>query len=564
MVILLRAILLLSLATPAAALGAVSADVDRTTVAEGETLVLRVRAEGDAPGVPNFAPLDKDFEILSRSQSSQTRIINWKKEEWREWTVVLAPRRTGALTIPAIRVGGEQTRPIAVQVTQAPTAAAGDDRPVFLEVETDRARVHVQSQVLLTVRVWHRQPLDGNLTEPEIEDAVIEQLGEQGSYETVRGGTRYTVVERRYAVFPQRSGSLEIPPLTLTGTLQPGNRLLNMHPFGPQGGRTVRIRSEIRKVEVLPRPDDWPATEPWLPAADLRLEENWSPAPPEFRVGEPVTRSIRIEARGLASSQLPDLAVEWPDGARVYPDAPGGGDVKGRDGITGTRTLSSAVIPTTGGTLQFPEVRVTWWNTRTQRREVSTLPARSFPVTGAAPAPAASAAKTPVEVIEPAQGAGTGSAIRPSTGAGAWQLASALLLVAWLVTLALWYRDRRQGHDTAETPSPRTNLGTPLKALRKACRANDASAARLALLDWAGQVIGTGPVPGLPGVAKQAATPALRNAVLELDDFLYGPSSTAQRTWNGAVLLECVNREILERRKEGSREEKDLPSLYPA
>lgn len=562
-----RMILLLLLLAPTAALGAASADVDRTTLAEGETLVLRLKVAGDSPGVPNFAPLDQDFEILTRSQSSQTRIINWKREEWREWTLVLAPRRTGNLLIPSIRVGGEQTAPIAIQVRDTPAAASGDDRPVFVDMETDRAQVPVQGQVLLTVRVWHRDALDGSLTEPEIADAVIEQLGEQSSYETVRGGTRYTVVERRYAVFPQRSGTLEIAPLTLTGTLKSRTSRFGLNPFGPQGGRTVRVRSEAREVEVLPRPGDWPAGEPWLPASELRLEESWSPDPPRFRVGEPVTRNIRIEARGLASSQLPDLAVAWPDAVRVYPDAPGGGDVRGRDGITGTRTLSSAVIPVRGGNLHFPEIRVAWWNTRTQRREVAILPARTYPVAGGSPAPVKAPPESPGGApVENHTAAPTTPEAAAPGGGWAWKLASGLLLVGWMVTLALWFRERRRYAKPGALSEHRASgySGRGLQALRKACRANEAVETRRSLLGWAANFYGSETRMGLPDVAGAAITPELRNAVLELDDYLYGPRSTGQRDWNGAVLLECVNREIGERHGARSLDENDLPPLYPA
>jgi hypothetical protein len=61
----------------------------------------------------------------------------------------------------------------------------------------------------------------------------------------------------------------------------------------------------------------------WLPAEQITLHESWEDKPPQLKVGEPVTRTITIEAKGLVAPQIPPLSLAQPANARSYPEAPG-------------------------------------------------------------------------------------------------------------------------------------------------------------------------------------------------------------------------------------------------
>jgi len=55
-------------------------------------------------------------------------------------------------------------------------------------------------------------------------DAVIEKLTEDSNYGTKINGVDYSVTERKYAIFPQKSGTLTIKPLVLTAAVLSGGR----------------------------------------------------------------------------------------------------------------------------------------------------------------------------------------------------------------------------------------------------------------------------------------------------------------------------------------------------
>ncbi len=83
-----------------------------------------------------------------------------------------------------------------------------------------------------------------------------------------------------------------------------------------------------------------------------------SELPTEIRVGDPVTRTIRLQAQGLGFEQLPELNLTAPEGAEIYPDKP---DTRTRDDGTwlyGERVRKFAFVPTKPGTLTIPGMSV--------------------------------------------------------------------------------------------------------------------------------------------------------------------------------------------------------------
>ena len=303
------------------------ARLDRTRIAEGETVVLILNSTDDGGGMPDVSPLAKDFDLLSSSQSMQMSMINGRSTSSRGWQFVLGPKRTGKISVPAIRIGSATTKPLALEVLPAAQAAElGPAPPVLLEAEVEPKRPFVQQKVIYTVRLLSRVPLrQPRISEPQIADAIVEPLGRQTEYSTLRDGQQYRVIERRYAVFPQRSGSLQIDGPVLTaqqpeqnqrsgGQRYPGRDLFGDFDrlFGPGGfpsssslfgqTRPIRLRAATQTLDVQPQPAGSPT--PWLPAESLTLNDAWSKDPPQLRVPPIHPWSVRSKWAGRAVAEL--------------------------------------------------------------------------------------------------------------------------------------------------------------------------------------------------------------------------------------------------------------------
>ncbi|MEX2334025.1 MAG: BatD family protein, partial [Pseudohongiella sp.] len=98
MTVCLALIALLSLAGNAAAQQQtrVETELDRSEIARGETVTLRIRVHGQQGGVAiELDPLREQFEIVSTRSASHLRSVNNRIESWTDYMLVLFPRELG-------------------------------------------------------------------------------------------------------------------------------------------------------------------------------------------------------------------------------------------------------------------------------------------------------------------------------------------------------------------------------------------------------------------------------------------------------------------------------------
>ena len=224
------------------------------------------------------------------------------------WAVGLEPKHAGRITIATLALGSARTSPIVLTVLAQPAGAQGkpgDD--VFLEVTAEPLAPYVQQQVRYTVKLYFAFNLtDGNIGEPQADGVVAQRLGQDKSYLATVGDRRYHVMERHYALTPEKSGTLNLPALVFRG-----NALDAADPTGFfSRPRTIGARSDAVQLDVKPKPASWTG-DPWLPAESVLLKDD-SEMPGEIHVGDPVTRTIRLQAQGLGFEQLPELTLARP------------------------------------------------------------------------------------------------------------------------------------------------------------------------------------------------------------------------------------------------------------
>jgi len=296
-----------------------SARLDRTEIVLGETVNLVIELQGTSSRfTPDLSILEGQFDVLNSNSQTRVNISNGQQQSVSQLQIVLEAKQTGELMIPAITVGNQQTQALSLTVQAAPQApAAGtvaEQPDVFLEVEVQPDTPYVQAQITMIVRLLIGVALsEASLSEPTPDNAEVQKLGDDVRYEAQRSGHRYQVIERQYAVFAQQSGPLVIPAIQLTGRVGASRGSF----FGSSSrGRRITRSSETVRLDVLPVPDTYDGNH-WLPASALQLRELALDQTVEYRVGEPLTRTLELIALGLSDIMLPDIESEAPIGARV-------------------------------------------------------------------------------------------------------------------------------------------------------------------------------------------------------------------------------------------------------
>ncbi len=553
--------LLLVLAT-AQSFAQPSARIDRSVIAIDDTLTLTIRInETGSINGPDLSPLDKNFHILGNSQSSRHMIRNGKSESWTEWTINLMPKRQGQLTIPPINIDGQKTQAININVQPSVPRSAGNLQPVFIESEIDKDSVYVQQQLIFTLRIFQSIQLDNmNISEPEFDNAAIEKLA-QNSFQRRIQNTPYRVHELRYAIFPQQTGELIIPELIFTANETVSRRSM----FSlPGQGRPVRKMSQQHSVNVEAAPAQFTGNT-WLPAKSLKLVETWSDSPENIRVGESITRTITIKAEGLLDSQLPPFEFPAINGAKFYPDQGEAETAVADQGVISSRTDSAAIIPTQTGTIELPEIRVDWWDSQRNQLQHAVIPASTLTVK---PALEQNQSNSTPLAVDHSQSTELMSEQPITVSDGDhifWQVTSALLAAGWLITLFMWWRlkqaTRISSHSDTHTTEPALSEKQAFKALTRVCRTNTIEQARQALINWARSYWPQHRIQSLQDIQRYCEHSPLSNALLQLDNDLYG-SSKDSNSWNGENLLAAIKLVRDSGNSSHSAKEQGLPPLY--
>jgi len=521
------------------------ASVDRSRINSGETVELTVESNDVTLfGKPDLAPLDPLFEVSGTRQINQLTTLGGDNHATTRWIITLLPKENGTVVIPSLQIGELKTQPITLQVVETVSQnTEAQLAPVFIETNLDQDSVYVQAQALLTVRVYHSVSLydDSSLTPLQVADTRIEQLGESRTYEKVINGIRHGVIETRYAIYPQHSGTLTIPSQTFSATLVEPRPAQDNNPQGSKPGKLIHVSSPELSLTVKAKPAMYPADAPWLPARSLTLTESWNPEPDHVQVGDSLTRSLTLKAEGLAGAQLPPLALSDIPGLRRYPDQPVLSNQNNDRGLIGSREDREALVPNRVGALELPAVEVVWWNTHEDHLERTSLPARTLQV-ATNPSLIVDTPASPTVITAP-----------DNDSLWIWQLTSLILACTTLLGFGLWWRARWQPAilRAAQTgPSPRTLLDD----LKRASQANDPQATRQALDAWARQQPET--------LADMAARfVPLSDALDGLNGALYSESG---QYWQGEELWRAVKAiPMAEREQDPAGDSTSLPPLYP-
>ncbi len=531
---------------------AVSLSSDRNPVRVNESFTLTIQLDGQETDEPELAPLAGVLDVLGTSQETRTTIVNRQIQSVTSWHVSVMAREGGKLVIAPVRVGKQQSNALEITV-QAADSGPRSEQNIYLEVDAQPRSPYVQQQVIYTIRlVAAVVTADERLSEPRLlsGEAVVEQLGDRKIFTVQRGNRTLRVIESSYAIFPQKSGPLELDKIQalvrIFDTSSGQWSLLSRRPS------EFRLDGDGLTLEVRPLPASYPANH-WLPAARLQLEEGVTDGP--YRVGEPFTRSVRLLAQGLTSGQLPEIPLPVPATLKAYPDRPVFTDQAGQDGLSGSREQRIAYIPVAPGELVIPALRVAWWNTNEDRLEYAELPRRVLNIL------------PPLQTDEaPGTSQTYGSQIAPGQldSAPVWKITTALAVLAWLITLLAWMRGKNRNSTGPQKPAAARKTQSRkalLAALRAACQAGNPRQAKDSLLRYL-----QADFPGVNAVQTlarlEARQPGLAQEISQLDRIIFGPAADPATTgWRGDRLWKLLG-EALE--QDGSGEQRGgLAALYP-
>lgn len=395
---------------PVQLFAAASIDVQpsSTDIGEDENVAIEITVTTDERNAEISTPKyeTRDFEEVNSyggMSGVQTTIINGRisMQRTEQITVVLHPKKTGALTIRGISVtvGGKTVKgpDVTINVTSAGqqrrSQSAGNNyynqqnvmpragvQPTkgsvfFIRTEPSKRKVYKGEQIVLTYALYTRTDILNIAVEryPTVpgflkEDLDIPLLQMRLHFQpTIVNGQEYNrAVLAQYAVFPVKEGVLPIDSFTGKFTYRsPRARanLLDDDPFAVlnQFMRSAEAQvdsrsSDVVKVEVLPLPGEGqPANFSGL-VGDFDIEAEADKT--VLKTGEALGVKIKVSGKGHAGS-LERINPTWPADFEQYEDKSKTTFFK-----TGNseRVFEYMLIPRVKGKFEIPSIELSMFN----------------------------------------------------------------------------------------------------------------------------------------------------------------------------------------------------------
>ncbi|MBT9613992.1 MAG: BatD family protein [Burkholderiales bacterium] len=335
--------LLFTLASNPVAAARLSATLDKQAVVFGEPIQLRVVGNIDL-GPLDLAPLNNDFEVFSSAVSGGMQ--NGKVQSVLDAT--LYPLRAGKLTLPALTLGNARSQPLTLEVQPAKVslrAWVSPETPMAREPATLHLEIHDEGDL-----TWNAPT---QLDAPNIHLRAQTET----TREVQQDGVAVRLREYRWTLLALKSGSQSVT-----------FPILDTYKFGQ------RLRYPVTAVtfRALPAPAYLPI---YLPIG--RPAVRAEPLPKTIFLGRPASRVLDIDAPGLsAEGALKSLQFDPPRGMRLYTPSVTPIKIEGQDGL---RVTLSFVAEETDVSA-FPEIKLPYFDPKTQRIESLTIPAARLTV----------------------------------------------------------------------------------------------------------------------------------------------------------------------------------------
>ncbi len=328
-------------------------------------------------------------------------------------------------------------------------------------VENIIARQQVKLQIEVATDKWFSGGT--RIGHFEIDDAIVLQRDQFAMNSTrEEEGKTWTVQQWTLVIYPQRSGSFDIPPIPLALSIASENL------------ETIRGDTKTAPLVFSARqPEDLRGKQDWVATTRFEVSDSFDKVIDSLKPGDALQRSIRITADNLPAMMLPSATIANIPGIAIYAKPAQLNDKVNRGEYLAERNQEITYVFENSGEFELPAETFYWWNLETGAVEVITLPAQSLVVAslGGRQAPEQPAA-TQTDYAERLKGI-------PMIYKAIAIAAVLLIAVTWLIRK--WVSAYVARHSSAIAAPTGSEL---LKQANKACRQNNHEKALAYLYQW--------------------------------------------------------------------------------
>jgi len=350
----------------------VNVTVDRHDIIEGESITLTITTNNVKSDPELRLPEMPDFKIMSgpnQSSSTNVQFINGKMTKNSTITLSwnLLPKRTGQLTIPAmkIQVGKKSYLSTLIMISVSKRGSSQADKVVhfFIEAKVDNNTPYRGEQTTLTYTLYTKVDVtsfDDDV--PSFKGFWTEELYAPKNLklreERKNGVKYYAATIKKIALFPTQSGKIIIEPMSaVIGIREKQQRWNDFSLFGPPSKKytisTGKLSIDVKPLPVRQNGNISAIVGNW----NIKSEVSTS----KIKQDEAITFKIIIN--GTGNLQTIDMTeIYFPNELEVFDPEIESKENPLRDKIGGEKKFEWVLIPRFAGDIFIPKIQLDYFD----------------------------------------------------------------------------------------------------------------------------------------------------------------------------------------------------------
>lgn len=336
----------------------------------------------------------------STSQSSNVSIVNGQVTQNFElrYTYIVQATKEGEFKIPPaeVTVDGKVYKSNAIKVeaikadatsaqrvraagmnqaqetnTNSSNEASKDD--LYLRVYLSKTKVHREEHIVATIKLYTKVAIAdfGRFKLPTFDGFITEDIYAPSSIEWTReninGQIYNTGILRKYILFPQKEGDIDISPAELEVAYQKPSARRSRSMFDEFFGTYDNLQTNLISNDVKVKVEPLPANKPFNfsgAVGKIKLEASIDNS--NVRTNDAINLKVKISGTGNLKYINP-LDIEFPSDFDVYDPKVGDNIKYSENGAIGSKNFEYLIIPRHAGEYTIPAFSFAYFDTESNQ-----------------------------------------------------------------------------------------------------------------------------------------------------------------------------------------------------
>lgn len=359
-------------------------DMDTLNLQKGtSTNMILSLVNADNAQVVDITGLE-NFDVVSKSNSTSTRIINGDTTTQVNYIYVIMPKSTGKFTLQGnVRYKGTdyKTNELQVNVSEADkNNTQGEAKEVFVKTLLSNNEIYFGQKVALAYELYSRYNIEdyGFKENVNIKDFITKEIPQdklKANLEYVNGNKYARYETKKMFISPIKTGKFTIPEYNFQANVSTGDGFFDT-------STPVYLKTEAKEITVKPLPQaNKPADFSGI-VGNLKLESKYSRQ--EVNYGDSVT--LQITASGNCNlDDIKNIVSDNIPGFSVYQTVKNTEESMENNRYNAKKEFEIILVPTKNGNVKIDPMNVSFFNPESGSYEKAEIPGTTITVNGEAP-----------------------------------------------------------------------------------------------------------------------------------------------------------------------------------